>query len=147
MRNAVPCVSTSRAIQPVFLLIVLLSVTSACTGSAPAQQLRITNSGSEDIKGLSVLFPGPTADSQALRVSFGDVPAGSTTSYQPVPGGVYRYSAYEYTLDGRSVSQPVVDWVGERPMNGQQFTYKIRLDLQQPTGGQVQLIEVSVDKP
>ncbi len=147
MRNAVPYVSTSRATRPVVLLIVLLTVTSACGKPPDAQQLRIVNSGSADIKGLAVLFPGPTADSQALRVSFGDVPAGSTTSYQPVPGGVYRYAAYEYTLDGRSISQPVVDWVGESPMHGQQFTYKLALDLQQPTGGQVQLIEVSVDKP
>ncbi len=104
------------------------------------------NSGGEDIQGLSVLFPGPTADSEATRVQFGDVPAGATSSYQAVPSGVYRYAAYEYRLDGRLVLQPVMDWVGERPMDGQAFTYEIKLDLQQPTGGQIQLVNVSVDR-
>ena len=72
-------------------------------GDRPLQQLRVVNSGSEDIKGLSVLFPGPTADAEATRVGFGDVPAGQTTEYRNVPSEVYRYAAYEYTLDSRVV--------------------------------------------
>ena len=72
-------------------------------GDHPLQQLRVVNSGSEDIKGLSVLFPGPTADAEATRVGFGDVPAGQTTEYRNVPSEVYRYAAYEYTLDSRVV--------------------------------------------
>ncbi len=131
-------------------LIMLLAMSAGCVPSQSPlshaiQQLRIMNSGNEDLKGLSVLFPGPTADSEAVRVNFGDVPGGATTSYQAVPAGVYRYAAYEYLLEGRHINQPVVDWVGEKPMEGVQFTYEIQLDLSKPTGGQIQLIAVTVD--
>ena len=107
----------------------------------PVQQLRVVNSGSTDIMGLTVLFPGSTA------VEFGDVPAGHTTEYQDVPSGVYRYAAYRYMLDSRLVTQPVRDWVGESPMEGERFTYRIDLDSQKEHGSRVDLIEVVVDKP
>jgi hypothetical protein len=116
-------------------------------GDHPLQQLRVVNSGSTDIKGLSILFPGSTADAEATRVEFGDVPVGQTTEYRNVPSGVYRYAAYEYTLDSRVVNQAVTDWVGESPPEGEKFTYRIELDSKKEPGGQVQLIEVMVDKP
>jgi hypothetical protein len=109
------------------------------------QQLRIANSGTSDITGLIVLFPGPTDDAPATRIEFGDIPAGKTTQYRSVPGGVYRYAAFEYTLGGQTVNQPVVDWIGENPMQGMKFTYRIALDLGKPPGGQIQLIEVRGD--
>lgn len=131
-----------------------VAMASACAGPAPAPtptapppQLRIRNSGAVDIVGLVVLFPGPTADALARRVTFGTVPAGATTDYQAVPAGVYRYAAYEYQLDGRGVSQPVIDWVGESPLAGRQFTYQIELDLQKQPGDQVQLIAARTDEP
>ncbi len=122
-------------------------VQAAATPAAAAQRLRIENAGPEDITGLVVLFPGPTADSLALRVEFGDVPAGHTTDYREVPGGVYNYAAYEYTWQGQLVMQPVVDWVGESPRPGKDFTYRLHLDPTQPAGGQIQLDEVVVDAP
>ncbi len=134
-----------RAIRLIAVFIILLGAMSSCAAPQSSQQLRIFNSGTKDLKGLSVLFPGPTADSQAIRVNFGDVPAGTSTSYQSVPSGVYRYAAYEYTLDGREISQPVVDWVGEKPMEGTQFTYEVQLDLEKPTGAQIQLVAVTVN--
>jgi hypothetical protein len=73
------------------------------------QQLRVLNSGIEDIKGLTILFPGFTADGEAARVEYGDVPAGKTTDYRNVASGVYRYSAFAYTLDGRGIIQAVMD--------------------------------------
>jgi hypothetical protein len=117
------------------LLIVLLCLANACaaptdtpTAIPVPQRLRIVNSGSQDITGLRVLFPGPIADAEAARVEFGDVAAGATTEYRTVPGGVYRYAAYEYTIDSRPVNQAVVDWVGESPLKGAKFTYRIELD-------------------
>ncbi len=133
------------------LLLLLLGLLSACSlpGSPPPalQELRIVNAGNADITGLIVLFPGPTADSQATQVEFGDIPAGKTTEYRSVPGGVYRYSAYQYTLDGRQINQPVVDWVGEKPMEGAKFTYQIQLDPTQMPGRQIELTGVLVDSP
>ena len=134
------------------IVMVMMLFISACqpavnTIQPPQQQLRVVNSGSEDIKGLKVLFPGPTADAEATRVVFGDVPTGQTTEYRYVPSGVYRYAAYEYSLDGRVVTQPVVDWMGESPVEGEKFTYRIELDQNKVPGSQVQLIEVLVDKP
>lgn len=136
------------------LLIFLIGFATGCAPLAPTpvstpaeQQLRITNAGSVDIAGLTVLFPGPRADAEATRIEFGDVPAGKTTDYRSVPPGVYRYAAYEYEIDGRSVTQPVVDWVGESPMKGVRFTYRIALDPQKQPGGQIQLLQVLMDGP
>lgn len=111
------------------------------------QQLRVMNSGKEDIDNLVILFPGHTADSEALRVGFGNIPAGEVTGYRSVPNGVYRYAAYEYMSNGRLVEQPVMDWVGESSLQGEKFTYRIELDLNKEPGGQIQLIKVLVDWP
>jgi hypothetical protein len=102
--------------------------------------LRIVNSGRQDIVGLVVLFP------PSHRVEFGDVPAGQATEYREVPGGVYRYAAYEYAVDGRVAKQPVVDWVGEGPMPGSRFTYRVAFDAAQRPGTQIRLVEVEVDE-
>jgi hypothetical protein len=110
-----------------------------------SQQLRITNSGRQNILGLVVKFPGPTVLAKAREVKFGNIPAGETSDYRPVPSGVYRYAAYEYTLNNHLVHQAVTDWVGESPMAGEKFTYRITLDTQLPEGGQVQLVEVVLD--
>jgi hypothetical protein len=138
-------------IQRAVILILWLSLMTACAIPIPTpvvlQQLRIVNAGSSDITGLVVLFPGVTALAEAIPVEFGDVPAGTTTEYRHVPSGVYRYAAYDYTLDGRTVQQPVVDWVGETPMPGARFAYSILLDLEKQPGGQIQLIEVKTDTP
>jgi hypothetical protein len=109
------------------------------------QQLRITNSGRQDILGLVVIFPGPTILARGRRVEFGNIPAGETSDYRPIPNGVYRYAAYEYTLDNHLVHQAVMDWVGESPMEGAEFTYRITLNTQLPEGGQIQLVEVVLD--
>ena len=61
-------------------------------------------------------------------------------------GGVYRYSAYGYTLDGKPVLQRVADWVGESPMPGTAFTYRIQFDPTRRDGAQIVLIGVTVDR-
>ena len=134
--------------------IFLIGFSAGCSPLVPTpvttpavQQLRITNAGSVDIMDLTVFFPGATSLALATPVKFGDVPAGKTTEYRSVPRGVYRYAAYEYGIDGRSVNQPVVDWVGESPMKGARFTYQIALDPQKQPGSQIQLLQVLVDGP
>ncbi len=133
------------------LLTLALGFVSACSIPTPApstsQQLRIVNAGSVNITGLSVLFPGESADAPATQVEFGDIAAGQTTEYRTVPGGVYRYAAYAYQLNGLPVNQAVVDWVGETPIRGTKFTYRIALNPQEPPGGQIQLLEVRLDAP
>jgi len=136
------------------LFFMLLTIISACTTQTNTttimpelQKLRITNSSNIDITGLVVLFPGPSWDAEASRVEFGNIPAGQTTEYRDVPSGVYRYAAYEYTLDGRVVRQFVIDWVGENPMAGKKFTYQIVLDPKKVEGDQVTLITVLLDEP
>ncbi len=141
-------IRTRARIGAVLFMGLLLLVIGCNSQQDPAlQQLRITNSGREDIKNLAVLFPGNTANSEAVHVEFGDVPAGTTTGYREVPSGVYAYAAYRYTLAGREVTQPVVDWVGEKPMQGQKFTYRISLDSSQVQGGQITLIGALVEQP
>ncbi len=133
------------------LFLIVLASACGCSvpvgGHAPVQQLRIENAGTTDIRGLTVLFPGVSSEAQATRVDFGDIPAGKTTQYQGVPAGVYRYAAYEYVLESAPVLQPVVDWVGEKPMQGSKFTYRIKLDAARARGDQMQLIEVQTDSP
>ena len=113
----------------------------------PQQRLRVMNSGHQALKGLVVLFPGLRAEAQAARVEFGDVPAGGTTEYENAPSGVYSYAAYEYMVDGRVVSQAVVDWVGESPLDGTKFTYRVEYDPKGTLGHQMELKQVSVDVP
>lgn len=136
------------------LVLLLSTLLSACTKqinttfvTPELQKLRITNSSNADIMELVVLFPGPSWDSEARRVAFGSIPEGQTTEYRDIPGGVYKYAAYEYTLNGHVVMQPVIDWVGESPMAGKKFTYQIAFDPNKVEGNQLNLITVLVDEP
>jgi hypothetical protein len=141
------------------LLVALISMLAGCTappttGPAPSASarparpdasLRIANDGRQDIAGLVVLFPGPTAEAPARRVVFGDVSAGQTTEYRPVAGGVYRYAAYEYTVGGHAASQKVTDWVGEVPLPEVRYTYHVRFDAAKASARQIELITVEAD--
>lgn len=118
----------------------LLFALAACAPAEPAgPRLRITNAGDLPIENLVVLFP----DSE---IAFGDVPAGSTTDYQAAPNGVYNYAAYRYDQDGQTITQPVIDWVGESPRPGQAFTYVIDFDPNRQGMLAVQLLEVTQDE-
>ncbi len=106
------------------------------------QRLRITNQSALTLHDLVVRFPDE-------RIEFGDVPGGTTTEYRDVSQGVYRYAAYDVEVNGQKYQQPVVDWIGETPMQGEAFTYLIEADPSQwQTQGQViQLVQMSTDQP
>ena len=132
-------------------VIFTLLLISACATSQPAspeptdfQQLRISNVGDTNIQDLTIVVPGTTT-AVLTRINFGNIDSGQTTEYQMVPGGVYRFSAYEYTLDGETVFQAVMDWVGEEPLPGTQFTYQIALDEMKVKGDQIHLVNVLTD--
>lgn len=116
------------------------------TAAETTHELRVSNIGSEDIQDLVILFPGSNP-MIPVRVAFGDVAVGETTAYQRVPGGVYKYAAYEYTFTERTILQSVTDWIGEQPMQGNQFTYEIIFDSAQIPGRQVQLLQVTTEVP
>ena len=143
-----------RSFRGLACILILIFLLTACKPkedsalpTAQLQQLRVSNTGSTDIIGLVVLFPGLHPEAEATKINFGDLPAGQTSAYQDVPTGVYAYAAYTYSLEGREVVQPVTDWVGENPISGQKFTYQITLALQKPVGDQMRLIKVLVDEP
>jgi hypothetical protein len=139
---------TSKRMVLFFMLLTISACTTQTATITPElQKLRITNSSNIDITGLVVLFPGPSWDSEASRVEFGNIPAGQTSEYRDIPSGVYRWAAYEYTLDGLIVNQSVTDWVGENPMAGKKFTYQIVLDPKKVEGDQVTLVTVLIDEP
>jgi hypothetical protein len=126
-----------RAISLVVISFIAGAV--GCTEVAPdVSRLRIRNGGSFPATKLTVLFPMD-------QIDFGDVAPGATTAYRPVPNGVYRYAAYRLEVDGQIVTQPVIDWVGEVPMDGTAFTYTIALDPSRPRLQIVQLIGVTED--
>lgn len=150
MVKAKACITSKRLI----LVLMLLALLTACaaekdnaTPTPQMQQLRVSNTGSTDIIGLVVLFPGLHPEAEATKIEFGDLPAGQTSTYQDMPSGVYAYAAYTYTSEGRKFTQPVTDWVGEGPIAGLKFTYQIALVLQKPVGDQMRLIKVLVDEP
>jgi hypothetical protein len=89
------------------------------------QRLRLAIAGPTGARSLSVLFPD-------AQVSFGDARPGDTTPYRDVPNGVYSYAAYRLEIDGQLMTQPVIDWVGERPMEGRAFTYTLDIDTGRP---------------
>lgn len=126
------------------LLLIALSVCwGAChpsTGpSSAGPTLRVINVGPHNLEGLVVAFPSE-------RVAFGDVAPGSTTPYRLFRNGVFRYAAYEFRADGRVQRQPVIDWVGEEPMEGQAFTYSVELVEEGPPSGlSIRLVAVQRD--
>lgn len=129
----------------VLLLGACVESNSASQATTDLQQLRISNVGDTPIQDFTLLVPGTTT-AVLTRINFGNIDAGQTTTYQMIPGGVYRYAAYEYTLDGETVFQAVVDWVGEEPLPGKQFTYQIALDETKVKGDQIQLVNVLTDR-
>jgi hypothetical protein len=102
------------------------------------QFLRIVNRGPSAAGDLSVIFP------DRVRVDYGTVSPGATTDHRLVPGGVFEYAAYTLEVDGRRVDQPVIDWVGEQPMEGRSFTYTIEVDASQQRP--VRLVAVARDE-
>jgi hypothetical protein len=107
--------------------------------SPQSATLRISNAGPSAVRNLTVLFP----DSQT---AYGDVAVGATTTYRTVARGVFRYAAYRLDLDGEMVTQPVIDWVGETPMEGRAFTYTIDVDLRRPRLQTIRLVSVTRDQ-
>lgn len=103
------------------------------------QTLRVTNTGSRGIDGLIVIFPDK-------RVGFGDLAAGDTTTYHAVGRGVFRYAAYEHRVGASTVTQPVIDWVGEMPMPGQAFTYSIEAFENAAGGVTISLVSTARDR-
>jgi hypothetical protein len=96
----------------------------AATGEPVAtagSRLRIRNAGPDDLRALTVLFPD-------ARIDFGAVPAGATSDFRDVPGGVYAYAAYEARVDGTRRDVPVIDWVGEAPLPAADYTYVVAVD-------------------
>jgi hypothetical protein len=102
-------------------------------------RLRITNGGEMSVEDLTVLFPED-------EIRFGDIVAGGSTEYQAVPNGVYGYAAYRFRVDGETVLQPVIDWVGEVPLEGDSFTYVIDFDSSRSQWEMVRLLEVTRDE-
>jgi hypothetical protein len=111
---------------------------SPASPSADGSRLRIVNTGPAGAVALTVLFPDD-------QIVFGNVSAGATTSYRPVPNGVCRYAAYRLEVDGVIVTQPVIDWVGETPMEGRAFTYTIDVDTRRSRSQIVRLMNVTRD--
>lgn len=109
-----------------------------CAGKPATPRLRLINDGTYLITDLKIVFPKD-------QLEFGDIKAGATTEYKDVPNGVYRYAAYKYRLNGKEITQPVIDWVGETPLEGISFTYAIVYAPNKPQGQTIQLLEVMED--
>jgi hypothetical protein len=105
--------------------------------AVPHSRLRVRNVGSFAIRELIVVFPN-------LKLRFGDVKEGATTRYLDVPTGVYRYAALRHSWEGRAMTQPVTDWLGERPYSAGSFTYVLRAE-PYGDGGMVFLLDVLRD--
>ena len=101
------------------------------------QKLRVTNQSAFAMQSLHVKFPDE-------MIEFGDVQPGATTDFMIFTRGVYRYAAYQVLVNGKEYRQPVMDWVGEKPMDGEAFTYILDVDpARWTTEGQViRLVEV-----
>ncbi len=119
-----------------------ITTSTATTASTPTPQtprLRIKNSGTMAVENLTVYFPED-------EINFGDIAASTTTEYQDVPNGVFGFAAFRFELDGQVSLQPVEDWVGEVPLQGNNFSYTIDFNPNRSPWGMVRLIDVSVDE-
>jgi len=126
-----------------WLMAVLTALSAGLIGCASppseAARLRITNGGIVAIENLTILFPED-------EIVFGDIAVGSTTEYRTVPNGVYGYAAYRLVVNGQVMTQPVSDWVGEKPMPGHSFTYTLDFDPDRQRRQTVQLIGIIRDE-
>ena len=133
-------ISSLRVAGQIVLVVLVLALLLASCGTGEASpRLRITNSGAEPIDDLVVLFPGE-------EVAFGDVAPGETTEYKAVGEGVYRYAAYRFQVDGQEITQPVIDWVGEEPVQGDAFTYVLDYDPAREPIQQIWLVQAIQDE-
>ncbi len=134
--------STVKA-SPSTILVPTITATPAegLSNVSPLQKLRIINQSNIHIQNLVVVFPDE-------RIAFGDVSGVASTNYRDVPQGVYRYAAYTFEVNGQKYDQPVVDWVGETPMQGEKFTFIIDVDPArwQSEAQMIQLVKVSIDQ-
>jgi hypothetical protein len=119
------------------LIVSLAGCGGSATSPSDQPQLRVLNAGAASAAGLRILFP-------AEEITFGNVSAGGTSAYLTVTKGVYRYGAFRLEINGQMVTQPVIDWVGEKPMDGRAFTYTIDVDPSRPMI--VRLIDVTRDR-
>ena len=110
--------------------------------SSPTSQpsrLRVMNSGKMTVENFSILFPED-------EIQFGDIHPDMTTEYQNVPKGVFGYAAYRFEIDGQVILQPVMDWVGEVPLDGEIFTYIINFNSNRSQWEMVKLLEIIIDR-
>ena len=114
------CMTLSAAQQPTSIEELVELIRRSEVYDAHLAQLRVTNVGNEAIEDLTVVFPNG-------EVEFGDIPVGATTAYEDVTGGVFPYAAYRLEIDGEPVTQPVIDWSGAQPLEGERFTYNLEL--------------------
>lgn len=120
-------------------LLICATVLVGCSLVGQGQRLRIKNDSATAITNLRVLFPDQ-------EVAFGNVTANATTDYQVFAKGVYGYAAYKYDWNGETITQPVIDWVGESPMQGSAFTYTIQFDPNNPQLQRIMLTNVNRDQ-
>ena len=129
-----------RACSVAGVMALTAALTACSTPTSPKDtRLRVFNSGAVAIQGLVIQFPAST-------VTFGTVSAGTTTTYLQVPNGVYAYGAFLFVVDGILVRQPVIDWVGESPLDGTAFTYSLELVTSPSGGSMIRLTKVSRDE-
>ncbi len=121
------------------LLACILFFAVGCTGRIFPQRLRIKNNGTVPIENLVVLMPNS-------EIRFGNLAAGATTEYVNVPNGVYSYAAYRYEWNGQTLTQPVMDWVGEEPIQGREFTYTLAFDPTREQSLKIELVNVTRDQ-
>ena len=126
--------------QSLMLCAVTALYMAGCAAPSPqSPRLRIVNTGSRGLDALVVQFP-------AQEVPFGRLSSGGATDRRAVEKGVFRYAAYRFTVDGREYGQPVIDWVGESPMEGQDFTYTIELVDEVSSKPTIRLVSVVRDR-
>lgn len=121
------------------LLLASLASLAACASTPQGQRLRIVNNSPNDIANLRVLFP-------EQEVAFGNVAANAATEYKVFSKGVYGYAAYRYDINGETITQPVIGWVGEAPMPGSAFTYTITYNPAALPIQRIQLVTVNRDQ-
>jgi hypothetical protein len=103
------------------------------------QQLRVHNASRYAIQALTVRFPED-------NILIGSLPPNATSDYFRVPHGVYPYAAYHLVYDDQVVDQPVVDFMGETPLDGVAFTYTIDILPSNPYLQVIQLIAVKKEE-
>ncbi len=103
-----------------FICIVACLLSCANNKDSGVVNIRLSNVSAFDFESIIV-------DTSTGNTSFGDLSAGTINEYKEFDLA-YRYAFVQVMIDGEAYTLQPIDYVGETPLSGGNYTYQINVD-------------------